>query len=76
MHPNALKYLHFYSKTRAKNYHPAGRSWPAGLKFETPGLEPTLTAPFKCPYLLLICFRKHEAFAAEKKHKIYQTLDQ
>ena len=36
---NALRYLHFYSKTRAKNYHPAGCSWPAGHEFQTPDLE-------------------------------------
>ena len=30
---NALKYLHFYSKTWAKNDHPAGR------EFETPATE-------------------------------------
>ena len=33
--PNALKYLHFSSKTRAKDYHPAGR------EFETPDLHTT-----------------------------------
>ena len=30
---NALKCLHFCSKTRAKNYHPAGR------EFEIPAVE-------------------------------------
>ena len=29
----AIKYLHFHSKTRAKNYHPGGR------EVETPGLK-------------------------------------
>ena len=32
-HSNALKYLDFYSKTRAKNNYPAGR------EFETPALD-------------------------------------
>ena len=36
--PIALKYLNFYSKTRAKNCHPAGRSWPVAHEFETPAL--------------------------------------
>ena len=45
-HHNALKYLHFYSKTRAKNYHPVDRSWPAGGEFETPALQgPFLKIP-------------------------------
>ena len=34
-----LKYLHFYSKTWAKNHHPAGR------EFETPGVDKRPSRP-------------------------------
>ena len=37
---------YFYSKTRAKDYHPAGHSWPADREPETP--ETPETPSIRC----------------------------